>query len=655
MLIKKKLFVFILCTSTALLGNGQIAQWLIPPSYEKIDFAQGDDSKNIIITTDADNYQILWDINGSRLLKNDSTRDVIHPYHNGYAVTSQPHENWITGFFDNKGKFIRLNNESFHYAFSPVFENGYLLVINNDNLFQFIDCNQGAPQGFYVEAYPFNNGYAACKKYAQKEKDRYNLLLDSETMEEVIFVDEKGQFKPDEIDFISSLNDEGKGVIIYKDNVYLYSANNPGRPIPVYLNSKGKQEKEKQVKIEDPQYSFVYDSSGNMVIRAKAKSSKTKKDSYITMTFDSMKAPKSIQYEDTTIYFQPKQTKSIETQTKLEMSEAFDDHGYKCYGLNYDGIEVLPPQLQQVDYMFDDKAIVRLNRKWGMLKVYPDKKFEIQFPDDDKIGFSHKTYRTTIRLLTPTGVGIAPQENDYDPKLIMVNSTENVCTILNDGYRKGRARGDGNTMRGLIDYECELRFPAGGFNERYDEGEDIGRSTVTDTLHYKGQVEYHMLKSPIIDFETEAFHQGYINLDVEDTYIENGAYHFTLVLSTQNNKDLPTLRINVEVTDEYYQTRQLTRDNINTQSNKSYITIDDIQEGKNIISINIVEDDTPGLEYNYVFDYQYTKPQPNKIREKQVISTKVRPKRVGRKRSTAPVTPTPPSTPDQIGDGHLGL
>ena len=277
-------------TLVAITAHSQIAQWLIEPRYDNIRFAEGVD----MLITDSLGHQALWSVDG-RLLSRQTTQEQIHPFHNGYAVvTDRTDREHITGFYDINGSFTPLDYQvanSFHQ-----FSDGYLLVKNpSDSYYIFVSTN-GNPidNRKFVSARPFNRGYASCETYEnmQKEKDLYPLLLSSSTMSEVQLRYGNEDFKRDDINFISSINDEGKGIIVHKKRVFLFDATTKSLS-PLYASSSGPlDKKDKQVKVMD-EHQIVDYGANNVVIRAMSD-----KTHNITITLDATNAPQSIQYTD---------------------------------------------------------------------------------------------------------------------------------------------------------------------------------------------------------------------------------------------------------------------------------------------------------------------------------------------------------------------
>ena len=73
--------------------RGQVAKWMIRPSYNRIYMADGAD----LIMTDSSDVKTLWTMEGRRLA---STRNRLHPFKEGIAVATQGSGDQIAGFYE---------------------------------------------------------------------------------------------------------------------------------------------------------------------------------------------------------------------------------------------------------------------------------------------------------------------------------------------------------------------------------------------------------------------------------------------------------------------------------------------------------------------------------------------------------------------------
>ena len=602
----KRPVLLMLSALLALSAYSQIAKWLIRPQYDSIAIVEGQK----MIITEKDGMKSIWNFDGQPLTRT-GTQDDICSFHDGHAVViDQKDKTHITGFYGTGGSFTPLDYIVANS--SPRFSDGYLLVKMLDGkYYQFIGTNGQPADYLLVSARPFNRGYASCETYGnmQKEKDLYPLLLSASTMQPVVFRYGNEDFKRDDINFISSVNDQGKGIVICKERVYLFDAQTRALT-PVYTSSTGPvDKKDKIVKITDKQQVVDF-SGGTPMIRAFGDKHRS-----VMITLDEMNAPLSIQFTDNLVTYTP-EVEPPHQYTSL-LNKQRDEYPSNIYSLYWgDSLLVLPTQLDDVGQCFNDQAFIKVNGRWGMVKVYPDKKFEIILNKGESIGFRHKTFKTTIQLNTPGGVGIAPEKDQTSLELRIVGKGAS-CNI--EDYSRSD-KGDG-TRPGYVRYDCELDFPEGGFEDSEDADESdeyVGAGVKTTPLKYYGQVEYHGLLSPVIPFETRAYHDKYITTDVDDgSYFENSCYYFTLRLSRSadsENKNFP-LDINCTVSNDsgYF---EVSKEDIYMASADKYeITVRGIVEGSNTIGVNIVEENTPGLETYFEFKQNYQRPRRTQERQ----------------------------------------
>ncbi len=586
-------------TLVAITAHSQIAQWLIEPKYDNIRFAEGVD----VLITDSLGNQALWSVEG-RLLSRQTTQEQIHSFHNGYAVvTDKTDKEHITGFYAANGTFTPLDYQVANSFLQ--FSDGFLLVKNtSDNYYLFVSTN-GTPVSNrkFVSARPFNRGYASCETYEnmQKEKDLYPLLLSSSTMSEVQLRYGNEDFKRNDINFISSINDEGKGIIVHKKRVFLFDAATQSLS-PLYATSNGPHDKkDKQVKVID-EHQVVDFAANNAVIRAM--SDKTRQ---ITITLDATYAPQSIQYADELITYQPKAVSPRTISSPLNGQR--DEFPNNIYSLYWDTTLVLPSQLDAVGNCFNDKAMIKINGKWGLVKVYPNETFNITINEGKEIPFRHKTQQVPIRLYAPAAVPIE------QTKLVMIETVKDSvpsagCRIDYNSARITSSRDSKNP--GHIDYQCEVDFPS-------YLPDEISEDKELNAIDYSAQVIYKGLKSPILPIKAYGWQYKYITLKTEDESIDQyGNFSCKLNLEkdikSANEIEYP-LKINI-------QSDSLTN-SYTKQSEVLYtILVYGLHEGTNTFEVTVSEGDDPTIDTSSEIEVYYEKPsRPSK--DKQPIKPKV--------------------------------
>ena len=550
-----------ICAATSSV-KGQVVKWLIPPMYDAIRMATGE---NLIITDSLDS-KILWTHLGKRLAM---TEDEIFPYEEGFAVTTKKRSGVITGFYDKSGNFTRLSGCSATYSM-PYFSNNYLLVLDGD-LYRFVNTKGELSIGQYANAYPFSNGYASCNTYAnlQKRKNPYNLLLTKDN-EQVSFSYGGKQFDADDIEFISSVNDENIGVVIAKHRLYYF--NGIDRSLSPIFAQKDETNIKNQAKLEDD-LSLCFSSESESVSVLKAKCGKKDR---IIIRFDALMIPISISLLDGEYVYKknPKVQRSFDTELRMTQK------GTK-YGISWDSKDILPPQLDNLITCFDDKAFVRLSGKCGMLQVLKDEEFKISINKGNPIDFRHQKYETTIRLDLPIFISSRNTRIEIDP-----NSG---CDVdMTSGEKKDTEYGN------FIQYNCVLSIP----NSLPDEMYNDSRNEIT----YPTQVFYDGLKSPIIPFKVKAWHYKYFNVDVNDseTSLHQGALSFTFNIIAERNPGEAVYPTTVNI-----QTDSLKCEWEKISETRYKCKVLSLNEGINNIVVQILEDGCPPA--SFPFEVTYTK------------------------------------------------
>lgn len=573
----KRFLVLLIIFSSVSLSYGQIAKWLIQPIYDDIYMANGED----IVIADSANYHVLWTQDGKRLAE---TQDVIFPFSNHYSVLIKKGTDIITGFYDNNGLYTYLKKCSVTYN-RPYFYDKNLLVQNEDNTYSFVN-QKGVMIGNYINAYPFRNGYASCSAYRnpQKQKDLYHLLL-TKDYEEVSFSYDNKTFDPDDIEFISSINDDNIGFVVANRKVYYFNGQTR-RLSPVF--AKGSETNIKnQAKLEK-----IEDSDTTSVLIAKC----GKKDS-IKLYFDSLRVPTKILLDNQEIVYASKATEPRTYTSPLRVVTLDNVR----YGIKWEDEVILPPQFDDDRLCFDDKAFVKLNGKCGLLQVFKDEKFDLKINRGDPIAFRHHKYETKIRVDIPTIIS-----SDNTELSIEANSG---CDVdLTSAEKKDTEYGN------YVQYDCSLHIPSSLPDEL---NEDDFRNEIT----YPTQVKYDGLKSPIIPLKVKAWRSVYFDIDIIDTLIYNGELSFSITVSFDRNGD-----------SEYPLTVMVEKDSITykpeKKSTQKYKCNGiSLEEGQNSIDIQVSEEGCPKV--SFPFDITYTKPVAKtgtkpEVKEKVEIKKKVR-------------------------------
>lgn len=584
---RKLILVFAIFATTSNI-KGQVAKWLIQPMYDNIYMASGED----IVIADSANYHVLWTQDGKRLAE---TQDVIFPFSNHYSVLIKKGTDIITGFYDVKGTYTYLQKCNATYNL-PYFYDQYLLIKIGDT-YRFVNHKGKIREEEYIKAYPFRNGYASCSAYRnpQKQKDLYHLLL-TKDYEEISFSFNDKKIEPDDIEFISSINDDNIGFVVANRKVYYFNGQTR-RLSPVF--AKGSETNIKnQAKLEK-----IEDSDTTSVLIAKCG-----KGDKIMIYFNSLRVPTKISLADENKIYQQKPTKQQIYESEFSMP--LDN---LKYAIMWGNDTILPPQFDDNGLCFGDKAFVKLNGKCGLLKIYKDEKFQLTINDGDPIGFKHKTAKTKVRLDIPSMISA------YNTRINIDNNSG--CDVdMTSAEQKDTDFGN------YVQYNCTLSIPL----SLPDEMED---GNPRNEIMYPAKVLYDGLTSPIIPLKVKAWHYKYFNVDIAEYSIDNhdSTLSFTFEIKVNPDDVIEPLRTSI-------QTDSLLFDMEKISETRYKCKVYDLKEGINSIEVQVLEKGCPPVVFP--FDVTYTKPVA-KTDTKQVPKKKVEIK----KRVPKTSTPKPATTP----------
>jgi len=574
--------------------KGQVAKWLIPPAYDGIHMAIG--SNHII--TDSVNCQVLWSSSGKRLA---CTPDQLFPFAENLAITTKQGTANLVGFYDTDGKFTQLTGLDVAHAF-PYFSDGYLLV-QEGYFYRFLNAKGELEQQQYAKAYPFSNGYASCCAYRniQKRKDPYNLLV-TKDHEQVFFRYGEKQFDADDLEFISSVNDEQIAVVVAKRKVYFFDGKT--RSLKPVFARKDESNAKNQAKLDDDlSLCLTKQADSTSVLEARCG-----KEARVQIRFDRFCVPLSFTTPEGEYTYQKKAVVKPVVDSPLKMVSK--DH---LYGINWEYDEMLPPQFDELISCFGDRAFVRLSGKCGMLKVYKDENFRITINKGNPIDFRHQKYETTIRLDLPKAISATNSRIDVNP--------ESGCQVdMPSGVKKDTEYGN------YIQYNCVLNIPYSLPDEMYGDA----RNEIT----YPVQVCYDGLKSPIISLKVMAWHYKYFNVDVSDaeTSISKGDLSFTFNINAERMSGEAVYPTSVNVLAD-----SLTWELEKISETRYKCKVLALREGTNNIVVQILEQGCPPAAFP--FEVTYTRPSAkgrNKSGGKEDVVIKKKTRKAG-----AATTPTP--------------
>lgn len=569
----KKALISLSLVLSCLSMNAQMTRWIMQPGYDKIYIASGAP----LLISDSLDTSSIWSIKGKKIAV---TNDVIHPFKEGLSVTTKKNSEEITGFFNSQGKFTSLKNYSVTYD-EPFFRDGFLLVQSN-NRYCFININGEEERfGYYVKMYPFNNGFATCFTYEQvdKLKNPYYTYVTADNSP-ITFSYNNKVFDKKDVEFLSSVNDEGVGIAIIKHKVYLFDKN--ARKLePVFAN-KTETNIKRQVSVDGELNEFLMDMKDSIIIRGKG--SKTE---FVRFNFDKFLRPTKIYYADRTEEYKHKTVKAEKYSSPFSPFKSNEK-----YGLNYKDETVLPEQFDEIGFCLNDFAVVRIDDKWGMLTFDPNLKYRLIMHNGKDIAFRHKDVATTIKLELPVIISADKCRFDVD---------ERHGCIIDKISLETKNTENGN----YVQYNCNLTIP--------DSLPDV----ITE-IQYPVQITYDGLKYPIVPIKTKAWHYKYINVDLDETEttLEQGNVSFTINISADKQPGENDYPFEVEIKTDSLQT-ELAKISETRYKCKLFA----LAEGINNVNINILENGCPPSVFP--FEITYIKPV-KKSRNKPEVKEEVK-------------------------------
>lgn len=557
--------------------KAQIAKWLIPPMYDRIQLVNGIDA----VLTDSAGVKNVWTLDGQRLI---SCKDEILSFKEGIALAVKPGTSMITMAYKQNGESINIENCSVTHGY-PYYSNGKLLVLQGA-YYRYIDTDGNFSEGKYTNAYPYSNGYAVCETYLnlEKQKDAYCLLLDDKGR--TISLSYQGKtFDIDDLQFISSVNDENIGIVVAKQRVYFFNGASK-KLSPVSLKDDLVQNVKEQAKlISSIDQCFLQDSDSTYVLTAKCG-----KNDRVSICFDLMRRPISIKRNEEEYFYKRNEEAKRTLETHLRIRK---EGGY--IGLYWDNIgEMLPSQFDEVMACFDDKALVKINGKVGMLQVFKDESFKIRMNKGNDIAFRHQKFETSIRVDFPTFLQANKVNIEIDP--------QTGCDIdkTSKNYK--------NTESGnFVEYNCVLNIPENLPDE-------------LTAIEYPIVVQYNGIRSSRISFKVNAWHYKYFVVDVDDsqTALENGTVSFVFNINAERIASDGTYPTTVNILTDSLQYEYEKMSEIRHKC-KVY----SLKEGVNNIVVQVLEQGCPPAAFP--FEVEYYKPVAktrNKPAEKEKVTIK---------------------------------
>lgn len=567
-------------------SEAQIARWLIPPLYDKISLISGIDA----VMTDSAGIKMVWTFAGKRLI---TSKDDLFPFKEGRSLALKHGTDSITTIYKESGESINVAGCSVAHSF-PYYSNGKLLVLHGEN-YKYIDSNGALLSGSYESAYPYFNGYATCDTYLnmEKKKDIVHLLIDNNG-KPCEFSFQGKEFDTDDIQFVSSVNYEDIAIIVIKQRVYFYNAKEK-KLTPIMIKDVQSPNLKKQAKItSDISQCFLQNADSTYTLTAKCG-----KIDVVSIDFDTMKRPQRIKRNDVENVY-----RKIKEEAKLRKSELKTTKENGMIGLYWNNEkEILPPQFEEVISCFDNKALVKIKGKVGMLEILKDEGFKLKMNKGNDIAFRHQKFETNIRADFPTFL------NANKVNIEINNQTG--CDI-DKTSKESKNTENGN----YVQYNCVLNIPP-------DLPDEL------TTIEFPVTILYEGIKSSTIPFKVNAWHYKYFVVDIDDsqTALEKGTVSFVFNINAEriaNDGIYPTtVKIITDSLSYEYEKMSEVRYKCKVYS---------LREGVNNIVIQVLEQGCPPA--SFPFEVEYHKPiarSKNKPAEKEKVTIKKKektPKRV---------------------------
>lgn len=586
----KRILLSLIYVSLVFLANAQIAKWLIEPSSDSIRMAVGIDA----IITDSADIKSLWSYDGKRLAM---TSNEIYDFKENRSVSTVPGTASIACIFKDNGESIDVANCNVAHSF-PYFSCGKLLV-QEGLYYRFINDDGSIDSGKYTKAYPYFNNYASCQTFMnmEKQKDPY-LLLINKNGESVLFSYNGKNFDSDDIEFISSVNDENLAIVVIKHK--LYNFNGEDGSLSPFFASEGETNLKNQAKLDGylNQY-FSKKDENTYVLTAKCG-----KNYEVSFEFDNMMKPVSFTVNGDVRKYMINEEETKEYSSPLKMSSEGN-----LYGIYWDGDEMLPAQFEELSTCFGNKAFVKLNGKYGMLAIEKDARFTLKINKGNDVAFLHQKYETVIRVDMPSYIL-------SDKTYLDVNPTSGI--ELDKTSREKKNTESGN----FIEYNCVLIIP----ENLPDEIEEVT---------YPVQVVYNGLKSPVINHKINAWFYKKFEVEEEEKlrHVDQGT--LTFVFNIKNAQlDGSIVKFDVSVLAD---TLFVQREDKMSETRYKY-KVEGLNEGINNIVVQVLEQGCPPA--SFPFEVEYHKPVA-KTKNKPAEEESVVIKKKTKVQQSSPIPSTP--------------
>ena len=405
----------------------------------------------------------------------------------------------------------------------------------------------------------------------------------------------RGEYGAD-IDYLSSVNDEGIGVVVAHHRLYFFDAKKK-RLTPIYTDDSNSR----QAEVTGRREQFL-----------------TEKNSY-TQTLhakgDEVVVELNLTHQPTAIVRGGQRTeyrKGGSAETATSATYALTTVGDSPVGLALNGDELLPPQFESVRPVADDKAVVMKDGKWGLIKVDEARHFRLSVNKGMEVGFRHHVFDTNIRV-------------DLPPYISSMHTT--LLADKEGGCLIDKRSWDGNDTESgnYVEYDCRLNIPAALADE-------------VTTVTYPVTVQYDGILSRVIDMPVKAWHVRYYTVDIAeaDAKLSGGTYTFVINIDKDplpGEMDYP-FSVSVDA-------KGLKYDLTKVSETRWRCKLLSLKPGLNTVNVQIMEQGCPPKVYP--FEVTYQKPSPKAKAPAQQVKIEKR------------TSPTPRPNPQNQGGSNIKL
>lgn len=574
----KKIVTLLIGASLAIVSQAQLPKWVISPDNDTL-FVKVDDN---LIQGQANGKSLIWNMDGNLLY---STENIILPYKDGVATIQVKGQPVITGLIDEFGKFTSIPNLQIAFE-NPYFEDGFLLCVDKNK--QVFIKKDGAKASFpdVSKAYPFHGGYAPFFTFdnLEKKKDPHYGYFKADGQPMKYYISDNGNNKPldpKEVDFVSGIGTNGKGVAVIKNKIYWFDPTS--EIFEPFLWGEEESTKKRHLNLDGNYEQYFLNLPQDTIVI----NSKYGKNQYAQLKFDRELRPILFTFDGDVMSFVETPSSKFVYQSKIG---EYQKNGK--YGLSLNSKEVLPEQFEKVGIKYGNRAFVKSNGKWGIVEIIPNLEYSLKINKGEDIAFRHQKFDTQIRLDLPSQISA---------KEARINIPEETGCLLDKTSRESKDTESGN----YVTYNCVLNIP----------------SSLPDTLTTITYQPIEISNDGISLFKTplsvKAWHYKYYNVDPieSETSISDGVLSFTVNINAQRNvgeNDYP-FDVRIEADSISVEQEKL------SETRRKFL-VSNLQEGSNSLNIYVIETGCPPSVFP--FEIFYSKPVPKKKQKEEVVIRK---------------------------------